>query len=130
LEGTGASGLGFPLGANGIAIRHGQRIVANTEGGRIARIPIQHDGSAGTAATIGDGPAVFGVDGIALSVHGDIYAAVNSQSTLVRGTSAGAVDRLATAADGLETPSSVTFGAAKGGRRNWCIVTIRGFSGT
>ncbi len=130
LEGTGAFGLGFPLGANGIAIRHGQLIVANTEGGRIVRIPIQHDGSAGTAATIVDGPSVFGVDGIALSVHGDIYAAVNSQNTLVRVTSAGSVETLATAADGLDNPSSVAFGSGKGDRQNLFIDNFSVFSAT
>jgi sugar lactone lactonase YvrE len=128
LEGTGSLGLGFPLGANGIAIRNGQMIVANTEGGRIVRIPILHDGSAGVGATIADGSSLVGVDGIALSVHGNIYAAVNSQNTLVRLSSAGSIDTLATAADGLDNPSSLAFGSGKGDRQSLFVDNFSVFS--
>lgn len=128
LQGTGAFGLGFPLGANGIAIRHEQIIVANTEGGRIVRIPIQQDGSAGTAVTIADGPSLFGADGIALSVHGDIYVAVNPQNTLVRVTSTGSIETLATAVDGLDNPSSVAFGSGKGDRQSLFLANFSVFS--
>ncbi len=129
LEGNGSAGLGFPLGANGIAFRHGALIVANTEGGRLVRIPINPDGSAGQAAVVVEGPELFGADGIALSVHGTVYVAVNPQSTLLSVTPDGSVTTLATAADGLENPASLAFGTGAGDRKmlfltNFAIFTV------
>lgn len=54
---------------------------------------------------------LFGADGIAVGVLGDVFVAVNPQSTLVRVAPDGSTTTLATAADGLENPASLAFGA-------------------
>jgi sugar lactone lactonase YvrE len=110
LEGTGAFNLGFPLGANGIAFRKGQLLVANTEVGSLVSIPVLRDGNAGTPSVVADGPELFGSDGIAVGVFGDVFVAVNPQSNLVRVSRDGSITTLATAADGLENPASLAFG--------------------
>ena len=44
--------LGFPVGANGVAVWKRDLYVAVTEHGRIVRIPILPDGSAGEAEVL------------------------------------------------------------------------------
>ena len=41
-----------------------------------------------------EGPVLFGADGIALDVHGDVFVAVNPQSTLLRVESDGSITSL------------------------------------
>ena len=110
LAGDGSFGLGFPLGANGIAFRHKEIVVGNTEFGRLVKIEIEPDGSAGTVSILAEGPALLGVDGIAFDVHGNVWAAVIVQSTIVSVSPNGAVTTVATAADGLDWASSIAFG--------------------
>ena len=110
LEGDGRFGLGFPLGANGIAFRHGEIVVGNTEFGRLVKIEIEPDGSAGASSVLAENPALLGVDGIAFDVHGNVWAAVIVQSTIVSVSPSGAVTTVATAADGLDWASSIAFG--------------------
>jgi DNA-binding beta-propeller fold protein YncE len=128
LTGTGAFGLGFPLGANGIAVQKQAVIVSNTERARIVRIPIRHNGAAGTAAVIAEGPALFGSDGVAVDVFGNVYDAVNSQSTLVRVSRGGSLSTLATAADGLDNPASLAWGTSRGDRKSLFITNFAIFS--
>jgi sugar lactone lactonase YvrE len=130
LEGNGAAGLGFPLGANGIAVRHRQLIVTNTEGARLVRIPVEPDGSAGTPTIVVEGPELFGADGLAPSVHGNMYVAVNSQNTLLRVAPNGSVTTLATAADGLENPASPAFGTGMGTRKSLFLTNFAVFTAT
>ena len=110
LVGDGSFGLGFPLGANGIAFRHDEIVVGNTELGRLVQIEIEPDGSAGAVSVLAEGPALLGVDGIAFDVHGNVWAAVIAQSTIVRVSPSGEVTTMATAADGLDWASSIAFG--------------------
>ena len=110
LEGSGLFGFGFPLGANGIAFRQDAIVVGNTEGARLVRIEIGADGSAGVATVLAEGLALLAVDGIAFDVHGNVWAAVIAQSTVVRVSPSGAVTTMATAADGLDWASSIAFG--------------------
>ncbi|MDP8975650.1 MAG: SMP-30/gluconolactonase/LRE family protein [Actinomycetota bacterium] len=126
LEGNGAFGFGFPIGANGIAIRHDRVVVANAEKGLLVSIPVQPDGSAGQPSILAESPALVGVDGIALDVHGNIYAASGIQNTVMRVlTDDGTIETLATADDGLNQPSTMTFGA---GRRDNQHLFIANFS--
>lgn len=113
LEGTGAMGFGFPIGANGIAFRHNRVVVANTERGLLVEIPVQPDGSAGEPAVIAESDALFGADGIAFGVHGDLYLVSAAHNTVSRVGDDGAVETLATAGDGLNQPSTVGFGAGR-----------------
>jgi sugar lactone lactonase YvrE len=110
LLGTGAFNFGFPLGANGIAYRQNTIVVGNTEGARLVSIPINPDGSAGSATVLAEGPALLAVDGIAFDVHGNLWAAVIAQSTIVSVSPSGAITTIATAADGLDWASSIAFG--------------------
>ncbi len=110
IQGTGAFQFGFPLGANGIAYRQNEVVVGNTEGARLVRIAIEPDGSAGAVSVLAESPALLGVDGIAFDVHGNVWAAVIAQSTIVRVSPSGVVTTVATAADGLDWASSIAFG--------------------
>jgi sugar lactone lactonase YvrE len=116
--------FGIP-GANGIAYRQGSFYVANTAAGSIIEIPVLPDGSPGTAQVVaGDadcvlpGDELFGLDGIALDVHGDIYAALVIQNQLVKiDLDDGSSTTLLTEADGLYNPASLAFGTGKGERQ-------------
>ena len=50
------------------------------------------------------------MDGIAFDVHGNVWAAVIAQSTIVRVSPTGEVTTIATDADGLDWASSIAFG--------------------
>jgi sugar lactone lactonase YvrE len=118
LPGPGAPPV--PLGANGIAYRHGSMYVANTSEAQIVRIPVLKDGSAGTPEIFVKNPAeLTPLDGIALDVHGNIYGLVIAQSKLVRiDAQTKEITTLATAADGLDFPASLAFGSGKGNRQS------------
>lgn len=113
-------------GANGVALWHDSVYVANTGLGLLARIPILKDGSPGDLEIVaGDsdcdpaGDALFGLDGIALDVHGTIYALSVLQHKLVRIDPAdGSHTVLLTAKDGLFNPASIAFGTGKGDRKS------------
>jgi sugar lactone lactonase YvrE len=128
LAGTGAAGVGFPIGANGIAVRGHDVLVTNTEGARIVRIPVRRDGSAGAPTVVAQGPALFGADGLALDVFGDAFVAVNPQNTLLRVAPNGSFTTLATAADGLDNPASLSFGTSKGNRKHLFLTNFSAFS--
>ncbi len=128
LEGNGAAGLGVPLGANGIAFRNNEIIVSNTEGARLVNIPVQPDGSAGSPTVMAEGAALFGADGIALDVHGDVFVAVNPQSMLLRVENDGSITSLAAAADGLNNPASLAFGTGMGNRKSLFVTNFAVFS--
>lgn len=117
LVGDGSAGFGFPVGANGIAYRHGSFYVANSERGRIVRIPVRRDGKAGAPQVVAENPALVPADGIAFDVLGNLYVAVIAQNTLVRVASDGSIETLATAADGLDFPASLAFGTTSEERK-------------
>jgi sugar lactone lactonase YvrE len=110
LAGSGIFGFGFPLGANGIAYRQNAVVVSVTEGARLVRIPIEPDGSPGTATVLVEDPQLLSADGIAFDVHGNVWVAVIAASTIVTVSPSGAIETIATAADGLDWESSVAFG--------------------
>jgi sugar lactone lactonase YvrE len=120
LEGLGEIPGYPPIGANGIAYRHGSLYVANTEKGLIARVPILTGGDAGEPEIVAEDPdLLYGLDGIALDVHGNIYAALVLQSKLVRIDPVdGEFTTLLTAEDGLDEPASLAFGTGKGDRQS------------
>ena len=110
LEGDGSAGFGLFIGANGIAFRRNALVVGNSEGARLLHIPINRDGTAGTATVLAEDPALYGADGIEFDEDGNVWVAVIFQSTIVRVSRSGDIDTIATAADGLDFPSSVAFG--------------------
>lgn len=128
LEGTGGAGAAFPIGANGIAVLPHEVIVANTDRGVLVRIPVRPDGSAGTPSVLLSSPLLVGVDGMALDVHGTIYAVIGTQNLVLRIDPGGAITTLATAADGLNQPSTVAFGTGKAGHTTLYIANFSLFS--
>ncbi len=124
---TGASFENFPLpGANGIKVRDGVVYVSNTSTATILTIPIQRNGSAGPIR------AKFTnveADDFAFAANGDLYAAENPESKLVRISPSGHVVTLATKASGLENTSAVAFDV-RPHHRNRLYVTNSAYFGT
>ena len=115
LLGTESLGYPFPVGANGITIDDASSTVyvAVLEQGTLVTIPIEDGGSSGkpmvhTEFTGADGVAM--VDGIAMDAAGSIYVAQPVSNTVVRVTPDGAIETVATAADGLDGPTSLAIG--------------------
>ena len=112
------------VGANGIAFWKDVLYVANTSRGMLVSVPIQNDGSAGDLEiAAGDEDCepeeLGGMDGIALDVHGNVYALLVMQHKLVRiDPSDGSHTVLLTEEDGLFNPASIAFGTGKGDRQH------------
>jgi sugar lactone lactonase YvrE len=121
LEGNGS--IGLFIGANGIAYRHGSLFVTNTEKFDLLRIKVHRDGFPGEPAVIANFEPGAAPDGLALDVHGGIYVALISASTIVKVSPGGAVEVVA-AGDPLDWPSSVTFGTGRGQRKSLFAVNF------
>jgi sugar lactone lactonase YvrE len=112
------------FGANGIAFWKGDLYVANTGRGALVHVPIMTDGSPGEPTIVaGDTDCepdeLFGMDGIALDVHGNVYALLVLQNKLVRIDPAdGTFTTLLTEEDGLWNGASIAFGTGKGDRKS------------
>jgi len=128
LEGDGSFGFGFPIGANGIAVRHNTLIVANTERGLLVEIPIEPDGRAGSPTVLAESPALVGADGIALDVLGNVYVGVGTQNTVVRVGDRGSIATLATGNNGLNQPSTLAFGTTAGDQQTLFVANFSLFS--
>ncbi len=128
LEGCGVN---EPMGANGVAFWHGNIYAANTAQGLLVRIPILTDGSHGEPVIVAGEPEgsgidcepvfdeLYGMDGIALDVHGNIYALLVMQNQLLRiDPNDGTFTTLLTEDDGLWNPASIAFGTGKGERQS------------
>jgi sugar lactone lactonase YvrE len=121
----------FPIGANGIAFRHGAIYVNNTEKAIVVKIPVLTGGAAGTpeilAQVTGFDPD-FGppaLDGMALDVHGNLYVPVVNQSRIVKISPDGAtIENVATLADGLDFPASLAFGTGQAERRSLFVTNF------
>jgi hypothetical protein len=98
------------FGANGITAVRGDVFVAVTRVtdtvGRVVRVPVECDGSAGEAETYAEGPELFGADGLT-SRGATLYAALNAQNRVARVDA----DGVETVLDGelLSFPSEVVF---------------------
>jgi len=107
-----------PFGANGVALWEGTLYAANTGKGILVSVPILPDGAAGEpemVAGVGDCDAevkdLYGMDGIALDVDGNVYALLVMQNKLAKINPAdGAFTILLTEDNGLHNPASITFG--------------------
>lgn len=126
LVGTGAFGIGVPIGANGIVVTPGNNIkssdqesiggvtVANSEKGQLVYVPILPSGDAGEPMIMMANPAVlFGLDGITVDAHGTIFGAVNFGNKIVRISSDGStLSEIASGAP-LDFPTSLAFGKGR-----------------
>jgi sugar lactone lactonase YvrE len=127
LLGDGSAGAGVPIGANGITYRKKEIVVGNTDLGTLVSIPVLRGGAAGDATVIADDPALFGIDGLTVDVHGTIYACVIAQSTIVRIGGDG-IETLADADDGIVGASSIAFGQGRRERKSLYGVNFGVFS--
>lgn len=110
------------LGANGVAFWKGDLYVANTGRGALIRVPVATDGSPGEPVLVAgnldcEPEGLFGMDGIALDVQGNVYALLVLQNKLVRiDPTDGSTTLLLDEDDGLWNASSIAFGTGKGDR--------------
>ncbi|MFQ6026346.1 MAG: SMP-30/gluconolactonase/LRE family protein [Dehalococcoidia bacterium] len=104
------SPLGLSLGANGVAFdASGQNLyVAVTEFGRIVRIPVNPDGSAGTAEVFTEDEGNL-YDGITFDSSGNLYVAVVGQDRVDVISPEGDITTLAQGGV-LQNPSDVRLG--------------------
>lgn len=98
------------FGANGIARRGNEVVVLNWDMGRIVKIPILPDGSAGTPSLFLEDPQLLTADGIAFDVRGNMYVGVNDPSQLLRVSPDGAIETLVLFPDNLDFATNVAFG--------------------
>lgn len=119
---------GDPVGANGIAFWKKDLYVANTAKGLLVHVPILEDGTPGNPAIVAGNPDcsqnddLYGMDGIALDVHGNVYALLVLQHKLVRiDPIDGTTTLLLSEEDGLWNPASLAFGTGKGDRKSLFI---------
>jgi sugar lactone lactonase YvrE len=104
--------LFLPLvpGPNGLQVFRGEVYVAVSDRAHVVAIPIKEDGSAGAARVHASG---IGLDDFAFDVHGNLYGTTDPFNTVVRVSPDGTQTVLLTAADGLDGPTSATFGVGK-----------------
>ncbi|MEA2024040.1 MAG: hypothetical protein U9N79_07075 [Actinomycetota bacterium] len=72
------------FGVNGLTYDRGALYGAITMDGRVVRIPIEPDGSAGTPEALVEDRSLVGIDGIELDPVGNIYVANNFSQTIQR----------------------------------------------
>lgn len=107
--------LGIPLGANGLAFDAGDKnlYVAVTEHGRIVRIPLNADGSAGDVAVFFEDLERMGLpDGMVFDAAGNLYVAVVGNDRVVRISPQGDVTTLDEGSP-LQNPSDLRFGVGE-----------------
>jgi sugar lactone lactonase YvrE len=127
LSGDPVNGIGF--GANGLAFRGGALYVANTDRASVVKIPVHPDGTPGTPGLYAHDPQLLGADGIAWDVKGNLYVVTDGLGiSLARVDPTLSVSTLADAADGLDYPSSVTFGIGRRDDRTELFITNGGFN--
>jgi sugar lactone lactonase YvrE len=123
-----ASGLGSPLGANGLALSNGAFYVTNTDKATIIKIPVNGDGTAG-AAEVFSGPdcaTLKGLDGVTVDQDGSLIVAANSQNTILRVGMDGKSSVL-TSGSPLQFPASVATAMVAGKRA--LFITNAAFAG-
>jgi sugar lactone lactonase YvrE len=101
------------IGANGIAFWRNSLYVAVADAGRIVRIPLEADGTAGAATVVSEQQALRSADGIAFDVTGNLYVAVNDTNRLYRLAPDESLVRLADRSDGLSYPTMPAFGTTR-----------------
>jgi sugar lactone lactonase YvrE len=98
-------------GVNGIAFDEDKEnlYLGNLDYGRILRVPVRRNGTAGSPSVWVSDSRIQGADGIAFDEEGNLFVAVNGQNNLVRISARGRVEVLFSGAP-LDSPSSVVFG--------------------
>jgi sugar lactone lactonase YvrE len=132
-----------PVGANGIAYHRGDLFVTNTDQGRVVRIPVADDGSAGPVELwkqledVPESPLAGSAfplkpDGLALDVHGNLYTTILTRNAVVR-LMAGDKTQETVAVLGstgeapsalLDFPASLAFGTGAGEQQNLFVTNL------
>jgi len=108
LEGVGDLIAGFPLGANGIDIRHKTLYVANLEKQTVVAVDIRRGREPSNPRVIAN---VGGLaDGIEIDRHGRPHVLLLNENALVRVNRDGSVTTLIDDAAVLDAPASLVFG--------------------
>ncbi|MGW7609481.1 SMP-30/gluconolactonase/LRE family protein [Streptomyces sp. NPDC054766] len=96
------------LGANGLKVHHGAVWVTNLDKGTVLRIPVHHDGRAGSVRTRATG--LPGIDDFAFTGHGDqLLAALDGPSEVALVQPDGSHSTVLNPADGLQNPTSIAL---------------------
>lgn len=112
------------IGCNGIAFGpDGAIYVSVTQAGRIIRIPVNSNGSAGAARIFAEHEMLVSTDGIAFDTNGDLYLAINSQYRVAVLKADGRISTVAAGGE-LVTPTSIAFG--RGGAQRSLFVCNNG----
>ncbi len=101
------------LGANGIAFRQSALTIAVSDAGRIVRVPMRTDGSAGTPVVVAEKPELVSADGIAFDRSGGLWIVTN-ENGLLRLTPSGGLKAIATDPGWLDYPTMPVFGTVAG----------------
>lgn len=96
-EGCGGAGPGFAIGANGLVVERDAVYVVNMDKATLVKIPRGASGAAGAPSIVAgpDCEALGGADGLARAPDGSFVIAVNRQNKIVRVTTAGKVETIA-----------------------------------
>lgn len=106
----GANGL--TVGKDGavyVAVTRAENDAGDLTLGRLVRVPVEDDGSAGEPEVYLESEEIFGADGITAR-GSNIYVAANGLNEVVRVTPSKQIIQIATGDDGLVFPSDVVFG--------------------
>jgi sugar lactone lactonase YvrE len=123
------SSPGFVVGANGIAFdKDGSLFIANTNYGRIVKVPVNPDGTAGSSEVVVEDMGLIGADGVAFDNHRNLYVTVNVLNQIVKITPQGDIETIADQPENLDSPASVAFGTGNGERKNLFITNAAFFS--
>jgi sugar lactone lactonase YvrE len=111
------SPLLHPHGVNGIVVDDaGKNVyVTVTDHGRIIRIPINNDGSAGTPQVIFENINYWGMDGITMGPDGNLYVVIVRTDQLVSLHPDGTGFKVLVTGHPLDGPTQLTFGKGNAG---------------
>jgi hypothetical protein len=127
-DATACGGFPFALGANGIVHDANNVYVANTNFGRLIKIPRQSDGGAGAASVIVENCDLKGADGLVFDTRDNsILMAVNIQNRIERITLTGSRTVIASGPP-LDAPASL-FIETTGSTRRLLVTNASFFSG-
>jgi sugar lactone lactonase YvrE/uncharacterized protein GlcG (DUF336 family) len=114
--------LNITVGVNGVAFDPDQSnlYAANLEMGRIVRIPMNEDGSAGQAETFVEDASLVGADGIEFDQEGNLFVLVILQDSVLKITPDGNIT-VVTQGGALQNPASLAFG--RGDEANTLYIT-------
>lgn len=126
ITGDAHVGIGFPLGANGLALIDSTLYVGVTELGTVVSIPVEDDGSAGTPELFVEFESENGllVDGVATDAEGNLYVTHLNTHQVVRVAPDGTVETIATADDGLNGPASVEISTSEEGSETAFVTNL------